>query len=111
MATRTLEELRNIVEKVLHDWEVSPTQKTQYVALRDKEQDRYAVLLLQAPHKLNLADAVFYVSIKNNKIYIEFDSAKDGVANEFLACGVPKEQIVLAFYPPEMREMGEFAVA
>lgn len=110
MATRTVTELRDIVEKVLQDWEVSPTQKTQYIALRDKEQDRYAVLLLQAPHKLNLAHAVFYIAIKNDKIYVEFDSAKEGIANEFLAYGVPKEQIVLAFYPPEMREMGEFAV-
>ena len=51
------------------------------------------------------------VAIKNDEIYIEFDSAKDGIANEFLAYGVPKEQIVLAFYPPEVREVGEFAVA
>lgn len=33
------------------------------------------------------------------------------VATELAAPGVPKDRIVLAFYPPTLREMGEFAVA
>lgn len=114
MAThKTVTELREIVGKVLHDWEVFPTQQTRYVALRDTEQDRYAVLLLEAPHKIAVAHPLFYVAIKNGKLYIEFDfdDATKGIAEEFVAHGVPKEQIVLAFYPPEVREAGEFAVA
>ncbi len=34
-----------------------------------------------------------------------------GIATELVAAGVPKDRIVLGFYPLALREMGEFAVA
>jgi len=37
--------------------------------------------------------------------------AEAGIATELVAAGIPKDRIVLAFYPPALREMGEFAVA
>jgi hypothetical protein len=36
---------------------------------------------------------------------------EDGIANRLLEAGVPKEDIVLAFQPPEFRRHSEFAVA
>ena len=35
----------------------------------------------------------------------------DNIANELLREGIPKEDIVLAFYDPETRKLTEFAVA
>ena len=53
----------------------------------------------------------FYFRLKNGKFWIEFDLTEEGIANELLAAGVPKEDIVLAFHEPEMRPLTEFAVA
>jgi len=36
---------------------------------------------------------------------------RKGVATHLAAAGIPKDRIVLGFYPPALREMGEFAVA
>jgi hypothetical protein len=38
-------------------------------------------------------------------------SLEVGIATELVEAGVPKEQIVLGFRPPEMRQYTEFAVA
>jgi len=45
------------------------------------------------------------------KIWIEEDMTEDGIATYFLEQGVPREDIVLAFHPPFMRPLTEFAVA
>ncbi|MBV7334508.1 XisI protein [Chloroflexi bacterium TSY] len=45
------------------------------------------------------------------KIWIEIDWTEEGIATELVAAGVPKEDIVLAFHHPSMRQYTEFAVA
>jgi len=52
-----------------------------------------------------------YIALKEDKIWIEEDMTEDGIATYFLKHDIPKEDIVLAFHPPEMRQYTEFAVA
>ncbi|MBW4613697.1 MAG: XisI protein [Desmonostoc vinosum HA7617-LM4] len=35
---------------------------------------------------------------------------EEGVANDLVAAGIPKQQIVLGFRPPEQRKFTEFAI-
>ena len=50
-----------------------------------------------------------YVRIKNCKIYIEEDWTEHGIADYLLREGVSKEDIVLAFHEPSMRQYTGFA--
>ena len=52
-----------------------------------------------------------HLRIRERKIWIEEDMTEEGIANDLMAHGVPKEDIVLAFHTPEMRKHTEFAVA
>lgn len=52
-----------------------------------------------------------YVRYFNHKIWIEKDTTENGIAQDFLAAGIPHSDIVLAFRAPEMRELTEFAIA
>jgi hypothetical protein len=52
---------------------------------------------------------VLHLDIINGKIWIQQDGTEVGIANELIAIGVPKEDIVLAFHPPSMRKYTEFA--
>lgn len=54
---------------------------------------------------------IVYVRIINDKIWMEEDRTEDGITEDLLRAGVPKEDIVLAFHSPEMRPYTEFAVA
>ena len=50
------------------------------------------------------------VDIKDKKIWIQRDGTEIGIANELIAAGVPKEDIVLGFHAPYKREFTDFAV-
>ena len=52
-----------------------------------------------------------HLRIKNDRIWIERDNTDTSIAEELLAAGVSKENIVLGFYRPERRIITEFAVA
>jgi hypothetical protein len=52
-----------------------------------------------------------HLTVKNAKIWIEEDWTEDGIATYLLEQGVPRQDIVLGFQPPQMRPYTEFAVA
>ena len=52
-----------------------------------------------------------YLRLRDTKVYIEEDWTKEGVVTALMTAGIPKDDIVLAFNPPELRELTEFAVA
>ena len=53
---------------------------------------------------------LIHINIKEEKIWIQHDGTEVGVANELIERGVPKEDIVLGFHSPFMRQHTEFAV-
>ena len=52
-----------------------------------------------------------YARIINDRIWIQEDWTEEGIANELVRAGVPPEDIVLGFQPPEMRKYTDFAAA
>ena len=54
---------------------------------------------------------VIHVRLKDEKIWIEEDQTEDGIATDLLQAGVSREDIVLAFHPPHLRQFTEFATA
>ncbi len=54
---------------------------------------------------------VIHIDVRDDKFWIQHDSIEGGMALDLIAAGIPKEQIVLAFYPLEARLHSEFAAA
>jgi hypothetical protein len=52
-----------------------------------------------------------HIDIINGKMWIQRDGTEDGIANELVRAGVPKDRIVLGFRSPAIRKHTEFAVA
>jgi XisI protein len=52
-----------------------------------------------------------YVRVRDGKFWIEEDWTEDGIATDLVSAGVPREDIVLAFHEPKMRQYTDFAVA
>ena len=50
-----------------------------------------------------------HIDIAGGKVLIQRDGTEHGVANELIAAGIPKDQIVLGFQAPEVRQYTEFA--
>jgi hypothetical protein len=45
------------------------------------------------------------------RVWIQLDNTEDGIAEELISAGIPKQDIVLGFHEPEIRPYTGFAVA
>ncbi len=77
----------------------------------DYEQNHYLLMLVGQEGIRRVHGCLIHLDIVKDKIWIQRDGTEHGVANDLLAAGIPKEQIVLGFRSPEMRQWTEFAVA
>jgi hypothetical protein len=109
MKARTL---RKAIEQVFQEWERFPGPLSHFtmVGVRDRANDRYLLQMLNSPHGIQYSRTLAHLEVRDGKIYIEADGTEEGIATDLMRYGVPEDRIVLAFYPVEMREMGEFAV-
>jgi len=80
----------------------------QVQTLFDTQQDRYQ--LLHVGWRGNRRDfgCLLYIDIRNGKIWIQHDGTEEGLANRLVEMGVPKQDIVLAFHEPEVRQYTDF---
>jgi len=110
-----LSQYRQYITKLLSEYEAlansSPPDDSTTHALFDEPRDRYMVFETGWWGKKRIRSATLYLHLYNGKIYIEEDWTEDGIATDLLRLGVPREDIVLAFQPPQMRPYTEFAVA
>lgn len=98
---------------------------TEYVELCNRRQDRQVETFLitdeQNGHYIwmnlgwqngeRITGMTVYVRIRDGKFWIEEDWTEDGIATELVRAGIPKQDIVLAFHDPKMRQYTDFAVA
>jgi hypothetical protein len=77
----------------------------------DREGDHYQLVHAGWHNKHRQYGCLIHVDLKGDKIWIQYDGTEVGVANELVALGVPKTDIVLAYLSPFARQHSEFAVA
>jgi hypothetical protein len=78
--------------------------------LFDAERHHYQVLNIGWKKQRRIYGVIIHVDIKDQKIWIQRDGTEIGIANELIAAGVPKEDIILGFHAPYKREFTDFAV-
>jgi hypothetical protein len=106
---------QNTIKKILTEYESISSQVPQpgidELLMFDDQRGQYMWFNIGWQGGERIKAISVYMRIKNGKIYIEEDWTEEGMANELLREGVPKEDIVLAFQAPEARKFTEFAVA
>ncbi len=109
----TVETYRQIIQQVLTEYAQIPFAYGDIEAqtVFDCQSDRYLLMLVGRDGKRRIHGCLIHVAIINDKIWIQRDGTEVGIANELVSRGIPKDQIVLAFYSPEHRQHTEFAVA
>lgn len=78
--------------------------------LFDSEHDHYQLTYVGWKGDRREFGCLLHLDIKDGKIWIQQDGTEVGIANQLLELGIPKEDIVLAFHAPFMRQFTEFAV-
>ncbi|MBW4542936.1 MAG: XisI protein [Symplocastrum torsivum CPER-KK1] len=77
----------------------------------DETHDHYLLLLIGWQKDERIKSVMIHVRLKDKKIWIEEDWTEEGVATDFLQKGITRDEIVLAFHPPQVRQYTEFAIA
>lgn len=99
--------LKQLFEKYGHI--SSSTQDIESQIIVDEKHDHYQLVHVGWRNNRRTYGCVLHIDIKNNKIWIQHDGTEIGMANELVALGVPKEDIVLAFLAPYKRQYTGFA--
>jgi hypothetical protein len=107
-----VETYREIIQKVL---EQHSTIKPSYGDIErftafDTHNDHYQVLSVGWEGHRRIYGCLIHIDIKDGKIWIQYDGTEDGVANELVELGVPKQSIVLAYQAPYARQYTDFAI-
>ncbi len=118
--SQTYDEYRKLVKQVLQQHAaIKPAYgEIEVGTLFDQESDpselgkanRYQVMRSGWLKERRVYGALIHIDLKDSKCWIQYDGTEVGVANELVELGIPKEDIVLAYHAPLLREYGEFAV-
>jgi hypothetical protein len=83
----------------------------QIEVILDEPQDHYELIYSGWNGPYRIHGSVLHLDIRDGKIWIQHDGTEAGIAEELVQAGVPRERIVLAFKPPDIRPHTGFAIA
>ncbi|OCQ97254.1 FdxN element excision controlling factor protein [Oscillatoriales cyanobacterium USR001] len=112
-ANQTLDKWREILEKILQYYADLPYRYGDVITYLIVSRDRNHFMLVQEgwENDRRVHGCVVHAEIRNDKIWIHYDGIEDGITDELVAAGVPKDCIVLAFHPIQVREHTGYAIA
>ena len=76
----------------------------------DRERDRYQVVDVGWDANQFIYGCSIHIDIKNDKVWIQWNSTEDDIALDLVALGIPKTDIVIGMHPPDLRKFTEYAV-
>ncbi|MBR8839961.1 MAG: XisI protein [Stigonema ocellatum SAG 48.90 = DSM 106950] len=108
----TLDFYRNTIERVLREHASIPYkygQIDQHVII-DSERNHFLLVNVGWNDIERIHGFIVHVQIIDGKIWIQRDGIEDGITGELVAAGIPKNKIVLAFHPSDVRPHTGYAV-
>ena len=66
----------------------------------DEQQDRYALMQSGWDRGLRVRGNLLYLTLRDDKVWIEYDGMERGISEELIQRGIPKEKIIFAFLSP-----------
>ena len=108
-----LSDYRSLIKQALTEranlMRSQPLPGEEVICLLDEATDNYLLLRLGWLNGKRLYSVTLHLRIVNDKIHVEQDWTDDFLT-DLVAAGIPRNDMVLAFTPPEMHAMTEFAI-
>ena len=109
----TIEFYRETIQTLLSAYAAIPIANGEiecYTAF-DTQQDHYQVVNVGWDGYRRVYGCVLHLDIKEGKIWVQHNMTEMRIAHELVDWGMKKEDIVLGFQAPEMREYTGFGAA
>jgi hypothetical protein len=103
---------REIVRRLIEEYaSYKPSHgRIETEAIVDPEKDHYEVMHVGWDGVRRVHGSVVHIDIIGGKVWIQYDGTTRPVAEELVSAGIPREDIVLAFHPADLRPLTDFAV-
>jgi len=109
--SENLEKYRGIIRDIISRYaKFTPAVGlVQIETVFDPSNDHYELIYAgwNGPHRIH--GSVLHLDIRGGRVWIQFDGTEEGVAEELVKAGIPRDRIVLAFKPPEVRKFTDYA--
>ncbi len=106
-----IKKYRQIIQRILTEYASIPYTygelKTKLIISQDL--NNYLLITQGWENDVRVHGCLVDIEIIDGKIWIQRDGTEDGIANELVLAGVPKDDIVIGFQPPELRPFVEYA--
>ena len=107
-----LELYRSIVTEILIKYsQYKPSYgQVEIEQIFDREHDRYQLLAIGWNQQKRIYGTTIHLDIQDGKIWIQQNTTEFDLASDLVEMGVPKQEIVIGFHTPKMRQLTNFAV-
>lgn len=108
-----VEQYQQIIQQLLTRYaEIKPAYgEIERQTIFDVDRHHYQLVNTGWENRSRVYGCLIHIDIKDGKIWIQYDGTEIGIANELVELGVPKQDIVLAYRSPYMRQFTDFAVS
>lgn len=109
----SIEGYRQIIRQVLGEYTSIPYAygNLECKAFFDKDSDSYLLITSGWDGARRIHEVLAHIDIIDGKVWIQRDGTETGIAYELEKSGIPRQQIVLGFHPPDVRQYTDYAVA
>jgi hypothetical protein len=81
------------------------------IAVFDDEHGQYLIMSDGWDGVRHLHGCLIHIEIIGNRLWVQRDGTEDGITDELVAVGIPKQDIVLGFQEPAVRKYTGYGVA
>jgi hypothetical protein len=110
-----LDHYREAIQTVLLEYAKTRTSTSSHSTLQlqpifDLQRDHYQLVMVGWYHDKRVYNPLFHLDIQDEKIWLQLNTTEDDITLDLISLGVAKEDIVLGFQTPYMRQFTEFSV-
>lgn len=107
-----LDRYREIVRRLIEEYAgYKPANgQIETEAVMDRDRDHYEVMHVGWDGVRRVHGSVVHIDLRDGKVWVQYDGTSRPVAEELVAAGIPREDVVLGFHPADLRQHTGFAV-
>jgi hypothetical protein len=102
--------IRQVLTHYLQQLQQPANQHIQFEAIIDSHGKHYQIVALGWENDHRIFNLLFHLDIINNKIWVQEDKMEQSIAELLVEHGIPKKDIVLAYFPDYHRQYTEYAM-
>ena len=105
-----LEERRRIVKQVLSNTSesIATAEGIDIQLVLDEMRDHYHLVQVGWLGDKRICGSFIHIDLIGEQVWIQYDGTEHGIAFDLIELGIPKTDIVLAYYEPAHRVLTEF---